>query len=102
MELVGSGTNNGVHYGAAGSAELGVIVRRLNVHFLHSHWNFQPERLARDRDVVVLGTIDQKVIRSCARTIHRKRLGARGVLSLLVHARKNDGKHCWITAEGWE
>src|SRR5262250_3258834 len=99
MKLVRAGFGNRVDNRTAGSSELGIIVGSLDRNLLDRLGIGDLEPLTGYRYIVVLGAVDQEVVRASPRPVNRKR-----IVDLCLGAaagrdtRKCQGKQGWIAA----
>ena len=73
MQSVGAALGDGVDDGSPGAAEFGIVVRGLGGDFLDGVGILELEGLAGDGDVVVLGAIDQEIVRAAAGAVDGER-----------------------------
>ena len=100
VELVGARLGDGVDDAAAGAAELGVVVRGLDGDLLDGVGVGDLEALAGHRDVVVLGAVDQEVVRPAARAVNHEGADANAG-AIARDARKRQGERRRVaTREG--
>ena len=90
VELVGPASGRDVHYRAAGTPELGVVVAGGDVHFLHDFGRRDVDGKAESR-VRIVHAIHERVIGRISLPVRAEERGALRVLRLCkVHGRRSD------------
>jgi hypothetical protein len=97
MEVVGTRFDDGIDDSASGSAELRVVIRGLNRYFLNSVGNLDLKCLSGHRNIVILSSIQQKVIRASPSAIHRECRCTGVILTTLMYPRQRNRKHSRIS-----